>query len=300
MVTLIGFAAIVINFCQVAIFAPELENATRFMCLSFAVGLFFYQTMDALDGKQARATNTSSPLGECVDHGFDTLNCAISASVQACALGLGHSWKALLCILLPCLTMYLSTWEEYHTSTLYLGIINGPTEGILIAVLLYLVGAVNPLGPQLWQQPASDYLQLPFVPRSALLSDLVLGMAVALFTIAHLPFCLINVSKAINSRSKRALTSRDVSVSVSDAFVQLFPMISFAVLSATWILSPYSVILTDMHLLEFAVLACFLYGQLSTKIIVAHLTHGPFPFSPALVLSLVPPAIGINLPVLGM
>ncbi|KAM0790904.1 hypothetical protein ACM66B_004211 [Microbotryomycetes sp. NB124-2] len=297
-VTLIGFTAIVINFFQVAIFAPELENATRFMCLSFAIGLFFYQTMDALDGKQARATNTSSPLGELVDHGFDTLNCACSGAVQACALGLGNSSKALLCILLPCCTMYLSTWEEYSTHTLFLGYINGPTEGILIAVLLFLVGAVNPLGPRLWQQPANDYLS--FAPRSALLSDLVLFMAVALFLVAHMPFCLINVSKAIKSRARRALTSRDVSVALSDAYIQLFPIVLFVVLSSAWVLSPYSVILGDQHLVEFAVLVCFLYGQLSSKIIVAHLTHGPFPFSPALVLSLVPPAVGMNLPVIGI
>jgi hypothetical protein len=28
-----------------------------------------YQTLDALDGKQARRTKTSSPLGELFDHG---------------------------------------------------------------------------------------------------------------------------------------------------------------------------------------------------------------------------------------
>ncbi len=42
------------------------------MCLtdcSCALGLFFYQTMDVIDGKQARRTGTSSPLGELFDHG---------------------------------------------------------------------------------------------------------------------------------------------------------------------------------------------------------------------------------------
>ena len=33
--------------------------------------LFFYQTMDAIDGKQARRTGSSSPLGQLFDHGCD-------------------------------------------------------------------------------------------------------------------------------------------------------------------------------------------------------------------------------------
>ena len=37
---------------------------------TFALGLFFYQTLDAIDGKQARRTKTASPLGELFDHGI--------------------------------------------------------------------------------------------------------------------------------------------------------------------------------------------------------------------------------------
>lgn len=39
-----------------------------------AVGLFVYQSLDAIDGKQARRTNNSSPLGELFDHGCDSLS----------------------------------------------------------------------------------------------------------------------------------------------------------------------------------------------------------------------------------
>jgi phosphatidylglycerophosphate synthase len=35
------------------------------------------QTFDAVDGKQARRTNSSSPLGELFDHGCDALACAV-------------------------------------------------------------------------------------------------------------------------------------------------------------------------------------------------------------------------------
>jgi len=39
-----------------------------------ALGLFIYQSLDAIDGKQARRTKTSSPLGELFDHGCDSVS----------------------------------------------------------------------------------------------------------------------------------------------------------------------------------------------------------------------------------
>jgi choline/ethanolamine phosphotransferase len=44
----------------------------------FAFGLFIYQTLDACDGKQARRTQSSSPLGELFDHGCDSLSTGTS------------------------------------------------------------------------------------------------------------------------------------------------------------------------------------------------------------------------------
>ena len=38
------------------------------------LGLFVYQTLDAVDGKQARRTGSSSPLGELFDHGCDAMS----------------------------------------------------------------------------------------------------------------------------------------------------------------------------------------------------------------------------------
>ena len=38
------------------------------------LGLFIYQSLDAIDGKQARRTNTSTPLGELFDHGCDSVS----------------------------------------------------------------------------------------------------------------------------------------------------------------------------------------------------------------------------------
>lgn len=51
-----------------------LFQAPLWAYLMCAVGLFIYQSLDAIDGKQARRTNSSSPLGELFDHGCDSLS----------------------------------------------------------------------------------------------------------------------------------------------------------------------------------------------------------------------------------
>lgn len=48
----------------------KIENDVLMQSLySFGIGLFIYQSLDAIDGKQARRTQTSGPLGELFDHG---------------------------------------------------------------------------------------------------------------------------------------------------------------------------------------------------------------------------------------
>ncbi|GAA5986495.1 hypothetical protein JCM11641_005218 [Rhodosporidiobolus odoratus] len=305
-ITLIGFGVVVLNFLSVWIWAPGLVDGPRWVYALAAAGLFFYQTMDNIDGKQARRTGTGSPMGEMFDHGCDTLNCPLSGIIQAAAFGLGHSPYALLCVLIPCWSMYVSTWEEYHTGTLYLGYINGPVEGILLGVAILVVSAVK--GPGWWANPVSStgLASVPpfaFFPGKWQVLDTVMFMLVAAFLLLHLPLCLYNVYKHLATPRRRPLTSRTASTRVNtaqplDAFQQLLPILGFSLLSAAWVLSPKSSMLREGRLIEFAVLVCFLYGQLSSKIIIAQLTRGVFPYSPTLLLPLVIPAILINLPYL--
>ena len=42
--------------------------------LALAITMFMYQTLDAIDGKQARRTGSSNALGELFDHGCDSLS----------------------------------------------------------------------------------------------------------------------------------------------------------------------------------------------------------------------------------
>ena len=64
----------------------------QWLWFTFAIGLFVYQSLDAIDGKQARRTGTSGPLGELFDHGCDALNTTLEVILSAAAMNLGLSW----------------------------------------------------------------------------------------------------------------------------------------------------------------------------------------------------------------
>lgn len=60
----------ILSYIVQVYYCPNLEGtAPRWTYLLHVVCVFLYQTLDALDGKQARRTGSSSPLGELFDHG---------------------------------------------------------------------------------------------------------------------------------------------------------------------------------------------------------------------------------------
>lgn len=69
-ITLSGFAFVIVNFLTLLWYNPTLDqNCPPWVYLSWSIGLFLYQTFDAVDGSQARRTHQSGPLGELFDHG---------------------------------------------------------------------------------------------------------------------------------------------------------------------------------------------------------------------------------------
>lgn len=65
------------------------------------------------------------------------------------------------------LTFYIQTWDEYHTKTLTLGIVNGPVEGVLILICIYSLTAYKG-GASFWQQSATHAIGIPkhaYIPR---------------------------------------------------------------------------------------------------------------------------------------
>jgi phosphatidylglycerophosphate synthase len=112
--------------------------------------LFFYHTMDCLDGIQARRTGSSGPLGEFVDHWFDSINAILVP------LGLGLAFPGIppllvaSSILLAGAAGWLSLRTTRNTGVLVFGRLSGE-EGIFYGYAFCL--AVWALGYDFWAAP---------------------------------------------------------------------------------------------------------------------------------------------------
>ena len=95
LVTFIGLVGTALAAVLLTSFSPRLdgEGVPRWCSGLFALTLFLYQTLDAIDGKQARRTNSSSPLGQLFDHGCDTVVkvCWLRCCTALCTIGSGST-----------------------------------------------------------------------------------------------------------------------------------------------------------------------------------------------------------------
>jgi len=104
--------------------------------------------LDNADGKQARKTGSSSPLGLLFDHGCDAMNTFITGLSIFTVAQLGNSNYTIYATMIGMTTFYLATWEEFYVESLNLPIINGANEGIVIMIAIYIASAIG--GPGIW------------------------------------------------------------------------------------------------------------------------------------------------------
>lgn len=202
-------------------------------------------------------------------------------------MGAGPTKLGAFLALCPCLPMFFSTWETYHTHTLYLGYFNGPTEGLLIASLLMVASGY--FGPQVWTIQVSDLVGFPEIFGTYNLRDLWVPIILGAFFSAHLPGCIYHVVKA----------RRNADLPVLPVFLEWTPMLIYTGSIIAWLGSDDSHLLKDNHLVLFCLILSLVFGRLTTKIILHHLTRQPFPYWTVLLLPLVGGAVLANLPRLG-
>ena len=289
MITLLGFFFIIGNVALQQYKDPDFKGPREsWVYYSYAIGVWAYQTMDNMDGKQARRTGMSSPLGELFDHGIDSLNCTLASLLMTSAVGLGSTGTGAFTAFIPTLPMFFSTWETYHTHTLYLGHFNGPTEGLIIASSVMVAsGVYGP--PYLAANRLPDAIGFSNIYGGLTSIDLWIWWLLAGLFVAHLPGCLWNVY---------SVRKRD-GLPFVPLLMQWTPMLVFCGSLVAWIGSPYSTLLEDNHLCLLCLTLSFVFGRMTTKIILAHLTRQPFPYWTTLLLPLIAGAVLVNLPYLG-
>lgn len=124
------------------------------MFLLSAVSVVVYVHLDCLDGKQARRTKSSSPLGQLFDHGCDALSVNLLLANIAVSTSMPCSWAHAIGNFGVMFTWILAQWEEYHTSImLYGNSYYGVLEANYCIAALHLVTFFA--GPALWRTPAT-------------------------------------------------------------------------------------------------------------------------------------------------
>lgn len=124
---------------------------------AIAGALFFYQTMDALDGKQARNTRNSSPLGQLFDHGCDGATTTIVLYHLTLAIGLTGT-PAYVMFVAALLVFFCAQWEEGVTGTLRTSVGQfGVTEAQLMMMAMHLAAGALPCS--VWSLP----VPLPYI-----------------------------------------------------------------------------------------------------------------------------------------
>lgn len=256
--------------------------------MSWSIGLFIYQSLDAIDGKQARRTGSSSPLGEVFDHGCDAINTTLEVLLTAAALNLGMGWWTVASQLLTLANFYLTTWEEYHTGVLYLSAFSGPVEGILMICVIYFLTALY--GPTFWDQGILTVTGIEnfSIVKSLHIKNLPLNEAFLTFGFFALIF---NIAGSYKNVYKATVKKGE---SVLLPLLGLFPFICQATTMIAWLdASPY---IRTKHLLPFAVFWGLSFAYQVGLLITAHVSKGPFPFINVLTIWSAIGALDANVP----
>ncbi|CAH8829405.1 unnamed protein product [Trichobilharzia szidati] len=141
--TLIGLLANLFSICLLLIY-----GAGPITSLLFAVCVFIYQTLDALDGLHARRTGSSSQLGELFDHGCDAISTCILPIGYFITIGF-NDWPVLMFIQYFCIQslFYLAHWRCYVTGILSFDRV-GVTEGLVIGMVTSMITSI--FGSSFW------------------------------------------------------------------------------------------------------------------------------------------------------
>lgn len=97
-----------------------ITQAPSWAYISCAIGFFVYQSLDAIDGKQARRTNSNTPMGELFDHGCDAISTFLIVLSAVSTVSMHNSPLIMLgFIVLLMVLAFCYHWQTYVSGVLY-------------------------------------------------------------------------------------------------------------------------------------------------------------------------------------
>lgn len=122
------------------------------MCVTIGVTYMVYIFLDALDGKQARNTGSSSPLGHLFDHGCDSVVAVINSSMLLKMFCIPPSPYHLLHFMVAIFPFYFVTMESYYTGEMNFPPINGVDEGSILILFIAIYTGMKEDNYLFWSQ----------------------------------------------------------------------------------------------------------------------------------------------------
>ncbi|XP_041083501.1 choline/ethanolaminephosphotransferase 1-like isoform X2 [Polyodon spathula] len=254
LITIVGLVTNIFTTLVLVYYCPTAtEQAPLWAYLSCAVGLFIYQSLDAIDGKQARRTNSSSPLGELFDHGCDSLSTVFVVLGTCIAVQLGtHPDWMFFCCFAGMFMFYCAHWQTYVSGTLRFGIFDVSESQICVIILQILTGTV---GPRFWNDtiPVLN-IQVKILP--------------ALCTVAGAIFSCTNYFRVIFTGGVGKNGSTTAGTSVLSPFLHIGSVIILAMM----IYKKSAVQLFEKHPCLYILAFGFVSAKITNKLVVAHMT----------------------------
>ncbi|XP_052738270.1 cholinephosphotransferase 1 isoform X2 [Bicyclus anynana] len=254
LITILGLIVNIVTTLILIWYSPDARQPPpRWACGVCALGVFVYQSLDAIDGKQARRTGSQSPLGELFDHGCDSISTVFIALGACIAVKLGDypTWMFFQCFCAMTL-FYCAHWQAYVTGTLKMGRID-VTEAQYAIIAIHLISAI--LGPDVWTTQITG-VELP------------LGVHATAFTVAGALYFIANFTATFRDRGcgKNGSTVAGTSI--------LSPVIPFSL-----VVVPAFIIFqkSESHVYEnHPALYILAFGMVAAKVtnrlVVAHMT----------------------------
>jgi len=223
------------------------------ICLIFCNGisLFMRQTLDAMDGKQARRTKGSSPLGEFLDHGVcDAIEILFISYISGALCQLGRTPLFFFFTIGGMLSHFLEMWATFLTGEIEFWYFSF-TESELVAVAIHFLLGIY--GQHLCQVKISG-------------SNTT--YTTALFYVVLVQFLLAFVGALNRIRKWLALQKPTKSMSEQLRIYSFtIPGIYVSVTSYIWYLRNPSII--EVHLIPFAIATCCLIANGSCRLVQA-------------------------------
>ncbi|XP_028034335.1 ethanolaminephosphotransferase 1 [Bombyx mandarina] len=263
LLTFMGFLLTVLNFLlfsyyDYGFYALTGDNATKgrippWVWAASAVNLFVAYTLDGIDGKQARRTGTSGPLGELFDHGLDSYSAVLIPTCLYSIFGRDEvsPLRFFFVIWNIFINFYLTHWEKYNTGVMFLPW--GYDFTMLGSCVLLLVTSAT--GPEAWHVPLPGGLTPGIVFEFVLyFSAIITSQTVILW----------NIYKSYRDGTGKMR-------SFTEAIRPLVPLVAFLALSTAWaVYSPNNIIELGPRL--FYVLTGTIFSNINCRLIVSQMS----------------------------